>query len=153
MNKNLTITEEKNKGGRPRIQLTDEQLKDLSAIAPYCTLQEIADYFGFSVDTFQRIKIRDEEVLHIYKKAKILTKSKIADSLIKKALAGDTTAAIFYMKTQGGWKVPKDDENKIKDNKLEISVTIAKNANVEKLAKFKEMIAQDVKEREFSSKT
>ena len=133
MNKDLAITEEKNKGGRPRIELTDEQLKDLSAIAPYCTLQEIADYFCFSVDTFQRIKIRNEEVLHIYKKAKILTKSKIADSLIKKALSGDTTAAIFYMKTQGGWKVPKDDEKEIKDNNLHITVEIKEHENLSHL--------------------
>lgn len=44
------------------------------------------------------------------------------------------------------------EEEEIKDNKLEISVTIAKNQNVEKLAKFKEMIAQDVKEKELQNK-
>jgi hypothetical protein len=83
-------------------------------IAPVCTLQEIADYFGFSIDTFQRLKSRDEEVLRIYKKAKIQAKAMVGGSLMKKALAGDTTAAIFYMKTQGGWSSKGSSEEKIK---------------------------------------
>ena len=92
----------------------NEQLEELKMIAPVCTLQEIADYFGFSIDTFQRLKSRDEEVLRIYKKAKIQAKAMVGGSLMKKALAGDTTAAIFYMKTQGGWSSKGSSEEKIK---------------------------------------
>jgi hypothetical protein len=32
------------------------------------------------------------------------TIAKVAGSLVKKALNGDTTSAIFYLKTQAGWK-------------------------------------------------
>ena len=114
MSKDITTAEKKNKGGRPLIKLTNEQLEELKMIAPVCTLQEIADYFGFSIDTFQRLKSRDEEVLRIYKKAKIQAKAMVGGSLMKKALAGDITAAIFYMKTQGGWSSKGNSEEKIK---------------------------------------
>ena len=114
MSKDITTAEKKNKGGRPLIKLTNEQLEELKMIAPVCTLQEIADYFGFSIDTFQRLKSRDEEVLRIYKKAKIQAKAMVGGSLMKKALAGDITAAIFYMKTQGGWSSKSNSEDKIK---------------------------------------
>ncbi len=114
MSKAITTAEKKNKGGRPLTKLTNEQLEELKMIAPVCTLQEIADYFGFSIDTFQRLKSRDEEVLRIYKKAKIQAKAMVGGSLMKKALAGDTTAAIFYMKTQGGWSSKGSSEEKIK---------------------------------------
>jgi len=114
MSKAITTAEKKNKGGRPLIKLTNDQLEELKMIAPICTLQEIANYFGFSIDTFQRLKSRDEEVLRIYKKAKIQAKAMVGGSLMKKALAGDTTAAIFYMKTQGGWSSKGSSEEKIK---------------------------------------
>jgi len=37
-------------------------------------------------------------------------------ALFKRGVAGDTAAAIFYIKTQGGWKEPKD-EVKTKNSK------------------------------------
>ena len=114
MSKAITTAEKKNKGGRPLIKLTNDQLEELKMIAPICTLQEIANYFGFSIDTFKRLKSRDEDVMHIYKKAKIQAKAMVGGSLMKKALAGDTTAAIFYMKTQGGWSSKGSSEEKIK---------------------------------------
>lgn len=127
----MSKEQEKDKGGRPLVELTDGQLEELKILAPICTLQEIADYFGIGINTFQRIKIRDEEVLGIYKKAKIQGKGIMGSSLFKRALAGDTAAAIFYMKTQGGWKEPKD-EDEIKDNKLEIVVKVKEHENLDK---------------------
>ena len=49
MSKAITTAEKKNKGGRPLIELTNDQLEELKMIAPICTLQEIANYFGFSI--------------------------------------------------------------------------------------------------------
>ncbi len=135
MSEDLTI-EEKNKGGRPRVELTEAQLEELKILAPICTLQEVADYFGICQKTFERIKIRDEEVLSIYKKAKIQTKGIIGSSLIRRAIAGDTAAAIFYMKTQGRWRVPKDEEEDIKDKELKITVEIKEHENLDKLTPY-----------------
>lgn len=135
MNNDLTITEKKNKGGRPRVELTDAQLEELKILAPICTMQEVADYFGIPLRTFEEIKARDEEVSAVYKKAKIQTKGIIGSSLIRRAIAGDTAAAIFYMKTQGRWRVPKEEEY-IKDNKLEITVKIKEHENLDKLTPY-----------------
>ena len=35
---------------------------------------------------------------------RVKTIAKVADSLVRQALAGNMTAAIFYLKTQAGWK-------------------------------------------------
>ena len=38
------------------------------------------------------------------KTGRVRTIAKVADSLVRQALAGNMTAAIFYLKTQAGWK-------------------------------------------------
>lgn len=140
----IVVEEEKNKGGRPRIELTDAQLEELKILAPICTLQEIADYFGFSIDTFQRLKSRDEEVLRIYKKGRVQGKGIMGGSLFRRGVAGDTTAAIFYMKTQGGWREPKDDE-KIQDKELKITIEVKENENTGNLKKFENLKSKILK--------
>lgn len=40
------------------------------------------------------------------------TITKVADSLVRQALAGNITAAIFYLKTQAGWKETQVHEHK-----------------------------------------
>ena len=137
----IVVEEEKDEGGRPRIELTDAQLEELKILAPICTLQEIADYFGFSIDTLKRIKSRDKEVLHIYKKARTQMTGIVGSALLKRAINGSDTAALFYLKTRAdGWKEYKEEE--IKDKELKITVTIAENANVEKLAASEKRIAE-----------
>jgi len=102
--------ERKNRGGRPTIVFTDEQLKELEILSAICTLDEIADYFGIARETFRQIKIRDEEVSSLYKKGRIQAKGVMGSRLFKKGvIEGDVTAMIFYMKTQGGWKEAKEE--------------------------------------------
>lgn len=156
MNQDLIVTEEKkNKGGCPRIELTDAQLEELKILSVTCTLNEIADYFGITRETFRQMRIRDEKVSSHYKKGLINAKKMVGNKIFKRAvLSDDLTAQIYWMNHRGGWlKELNNKDEEVKDNKLEISVTIAENQNLEKLAKFKEMIAQDAKERELLSKT
>lgn len=107
-----SIEKQKSKGGRPEIVLTDEQKKKVRDLACICTTQQIADYLGISRTAFFEILRRDEEVSSHYKKGRIQAKKIMGNSLFKRGVAGDTTAAIFYMKTQGGWKEPKDEDIK-----------------------------------------
>ena len=120
MNKNLTIAEEKNKGGRPPIILTDEQKKKVKQMASICTAQQIADYLGVSRPVFFDILNRDEEVSILYKKGRVEGHNIVAGKLMDKIQNGDVTAMIFYLKTQSKWSNDKEEE--IKDNKLEIII-------------------------------
>lgn len=92
------------KTGRPEIVLTDEQLVEISALAAVLSQQQIADYLGIGRTTFHEIMKRQEGVSEHYKKGRARAVAGIAQGLIKKALDGDTTSAIFYLKTQAGWK-------------------------------------------------
>lgn len=57
---------------------------------------------------------------------RVRTITKVADSLVRQALAGNMTAAIFYLKTQAGWTETsrlehsgKIDVSKLSDEQLE----------------------------------
>lgn len=93
-----------NKGGRPSTILTDEDIIKVEALASTLTIPQIADYFGFEQTTFYRIMERQPSVKQRYKKGKSHVISSVADNLVSKAKEGDTTAQMFFLKTQAGWK-------------------------------------------------
>lgn len=93
---------------RPRKTLTKDQAKELEILAAVLNQEQIADYFGISQDTLKRIMERDDRVLRSYKKGKAKAIGSIAGNLINQAKSGNTTAAIFYLKTQAGWKEGTD---------------------------------------------
>jgi len=89
---------------RPRKTLTAAQVTEVETLAAVLNQEQIADYFGFSQDTFQRMMERDSEVLRSYKRGKAKAIGSIAGNLIGQAKKGNVAAAIFYLKTQAGWK-------------------------------------------------
>lgn len=89
---------------RPRIELTADQVVQVEALASVLTQEQIADYLGVCRRTFNEILKRDPEVFAQYKKGKAKAIASVASNLVNKARAGDTTASIFYLKTQAGWK-------------------------------------------------
>lgn len=64
------------------------------------TQEQIASMIGKSVDTIMSRPAAREA----YEIGKAETIAKVAGTLVKKALSGDTASAIFYLKTQAGWK-------------------------------------------------
>ncbi len=94
----------KNKGGRPKKQLDDEQIAQVEALGAYLSIEQIADYFGLGKYTFYRIMDRQPEVSRRYKKGKAKAVGAVAQGLLKQAREGNITAAIFYLKTQAGWR-------------------------------------------------
>ena len=93
-----------------KIELNDAQRSELKTLGAVLNQQQLADYFGFTKETLIQIFKRDNEALLMYKKGKSRAIADIAGSLISKARDGDTASAIFYLKTQAGWREVSRDE-------------------------------------------
>lgn len=98
------MTKKTNKGGRPPIVLTDEQVAQTEALGAVLSVEQIADYFGIGKTTFYAIMERQPEVRERYKKGKAKAIGAVAQGLLQQARDGNTTAAMFYLKTQAGWR-------------------------------------------------
>lgn len=107
-----TKSKTKNQGGRPKVELTPEQIKEVEELAAYLSIEEIADHFGISERTFYRLKEKDSNVLAAYKKGRTAKILKYSQELEKRAVEGDTSAIIFFLKTQAKWSTsPKEKIN------------------------------------------
>ncbi len=89
---------------RAPITLDAEQCREVETLAALLSQEQIADYFGIARNTFRAICARDEEVAARYKRGKARAIAHVANGLLQKARTGDTACAIFYLKTQGGWR-------------------------------------------------
>lgn len=90
--------------GRPRKNLTEKQAAEVETLAAFLSIEQMADYFGISERHMQNIMERDENIRASYKRGKAKAIGKVAQGLLQKALAGDTTSSIFYLKTQARWR-------------------------------------------------
>ena len=87
-----------------KIDLTEKQIGEIETLAIFLTQQQIADYFGICKRTFANMIERDERILISYNKGRARGIAKIATGLFQRAMSGDTASAIFYLKTQAGWR-------------------------------------------------
>ena len=111
------MTEEKNKGGRPEKTLDEDQIELVSGLSAVLTKGQLADYFGMCENTFREIEARQPEVNEAYKKGRASQIATIAQNLVGKALDGDTSSMMFYLKTQAGWKETSIIQSENKDVK------------------------------------
>jgi hypothetical protein len=93
----------KNKGGRPAIVLTSDQIIQVEALAAFLTIEDIAHYLGVSERTFHEIKNRNPEVSTAYKRGVAKIRAHVASKLMKQINNDNLAAIIFYLKTQAGW--------------------------------------------------
>ena len=97
--------------GRKPKTLTPDQLSQVEALAAFLSQEQIADYFGITRPTFVAMMERDEDISLRYKRGKARAIGSVAKGLLQKARGGDTASAIFYLKTQAGWREKdRDDE-------------------------------------------
>lgn len=111
-----TKSKTKNQGGRPKVELTPEQIKEVEELASSLTIEDIADHLGISEKTFRNLKNRNEEVLTAYKKGfrnKIIKYNKLLEAKAEGSNTdADTSAIIFFLKTQAKWSTsPKEKIN------------------------------------------
>jgi len=92
------------KGGRPKKVLTPEQINEVEKLAAYLNQDQIADYLEIPARTLRAIISRDSAVSAAYKKGRAKAIGSVSQSLLKSATEGNTTAQIFYLKTQAGWR-------------------------------------------------
>lgn len=93
-----------NKGGRPKTELDDDQIREIETLAAVLNQDQIADYLAIPARTLRAIISRDENVSAAYKKGRAKAIGRVSQSLLRSATEGNTTAQIFYLKTQAGWK-------------------------------------------------
>jgi len=91
-------------GGRPLIKFTNTEVAQVEALAAVLSKKQTADYMGVSETTFREIEGRQEEVSDAYKRGKAKAINRMGQSLVMQAEDGNTSAAIFYLKTQAGWR-------------------------------------------------
>jgi IS30 family transposase len=73
-----------------------------------CTLKQIACLLGVAESTMENWVVRPD-VVQIYQAAKMNAILNVADMLYNLSMAGDLQAIIFYLRTQGGWKIATND--------------------------------------------
>ncbi len=97
-------------GGRPPVVFDAAQTAQVEALAAVLSKGQMADYFGISETTLREIEDRQPEVSDAYKRGRAKAIGNVAKNLISQAQAGNISAAIFYLKTQAGWKEDKQEE-------------------------------------------
>ena len=97
-------------GGRPLVVFDAAQTAQVEALAAVLSKGQMADYFSISETTLREVESRQPEVFDAYKRGKAKAIGNVAKNLISQAQMGNITAAIFYLKTQAGWKEDKESE-------------------------------------------
>ena len=111
----------KNKGGRPSIVFTPEQVAQVEALAAYLSIPQICDYFGISQKSINNIKDRQPDVFTAYVKGRAKCIASVAQKgIIQKALEGDSKAAMFYLRTQAGWVEPKGESESSEQSSVRV---------------------------------
>lgn len=129
------MTKKTNKGGRPAMILTDEQVSQVEALGSVLSIEQIADYFSISKTTFYAIMERQPEVSERYKKGKAKAISAVAQGLLQQACDGNTTAAMFYLKTQAGWRETQQIDHTTNGESLNRPIEELTDAELQRIAR------------------
>ena len=92
---------EKNKGGRPLIEIDEEEVLKLAQLG--CTVQEMADFFGCSRDVLER------RFSGVYQKGFATAKMSLRRQMLAAVDKGSVPMAIWLSKQWLGMKEPKQE--------------------------------------------
>ena len=112
--------------GNPVFKPTDEERKLVEQMCAVGIPQE-------SIALVVRDGIDDKTLRKHFRReldiSKIKANAKVGGALFNKAMAGDTSAAIFWAKTQMGWKETQQIDTNISVNKIERIIVDPSNTN------------------------
>jgi len=108
--------------------LDKDEITKIEALAAYLSADQVADYFGMARSTFYELMKRQPDAWTAYRRGRSQAIAVVAKSLIKKARDGDTIAAIFYLKTQAGWREKEPEAENTEDAPPVTINIVAKNA-------------------------
>ena len=86
-----------------KIKMRDLDPASVEKLAGLLTVGQMAAYYGIVRDTFYRWLKNRPELGRAYEAGKAQKTAMVAGQLMRNVLKGDTTAAIFYLKTQANW--------------------------------------------------
>lgn len=87
---------------KPKIEIDLKQVEALAANG--LTMQQIADSLGISRTTLQMRKAENEQFEQAIKRGKAKGIAIVTNKLMEQIKSGNTTAMIFFLKSQAGWK-------------------------------------------------
>jgi hypothetical protein len=100
--------EKKQKPGPQPKTLTDEQMKQVEAMAGYgLSVPQIAHCIGFAVRTFEKRVEEDEELKECLERGRAKAFVQVAQACFRMASSGKKehqAATFFWLKTRGGWR-------------------------------------------------
>jgi hypothetical protein len=102
--------------GRPALQPTDSDRKQVESLSGFgVPIEQIASLTCGGIDAETLRKHFKKEL----EQGKAKANSKVGQTLFQKATGGDTSAMIWWSKTQMGWKETKVVEGDFTINKIE----------------------------------
>jgi len=91
--------------GRPEFEITKEVIDQAELLASQgLTQNQIALALGMGESTLYEKKAKFPEFAEAIKAGKAKGVAMVAEKLMEKAMAMDTTSILFYLKCQGGWR-------------------------------------------------
>jgi hypothetical protein len=119
--------------GRKKKTLPTNGLETITELAERgVTETDIAKALGMSFDTWLRIKTENEEAKQALEAARAIEKDQLVGMLFDKAMKGDSTAAMFLLKTRHGYLEGKQHVNA---NQVNVQISVPGSMDAEQYQK------------------
>ncbi len=153
------VTKKSNKVGRPKFVVTKDMCERAEAYASQgLTSEQIALALGIGESTLYDKQNEFKEFAEAIKRGKGRGIQRVTNKLYEKALEGDNTAMIFYLKNRAGWqdKIEKEtiveqrqviDLTRISDNELSKLKSILTSVTTEGGSRGNEKVIEGVHEK------
>ncbi len=108
--------------GRTKIQLAEKDYSTIRSLAERGVKEtDMVKALGISYPTWQRLKEEDERALEVFEEAKKIEEDALVGMLYEKAMQGDTTSAMFLLKTRHGYK---EGAEQVNANQVNVKITL-----------------------------